>query len=54
MQSVSSRIWTRLAVSISYDDNDYTTKEKFYHQMQFRVILTAPELFCFCREQKLN
>ena len=25
MQSVSSRIWTRIAVSISYDDNDYTT-----------------------------
>ena len=25
MQSVLSRIWTRVAVSISYDDNDYTT-----------------------------
>ena len=25
MQWVSSRIWTRVAVSISYDDNDYTT-----------------------------
>ena len=25
MQSVSSRIWTRVAVSISYDDNYYTT-----------------------------
>ena len=25
MQSVSSRIWTRVAMSISYDDNDYTT-----------------------------
>ena len=25
MQSVSSKIWTRVAVSISYDDNDYTT-----------------------------
>ena len=24
MQSVSSRIWTRVAVSISYDGNDYT------------------------------
>ena len=24
MQSVSSRIWTRVAVSISYDDNHYT------------------------------
>ena len=25
MQSVSSRIWTRVAVSISYNDNHYTT-----------------------------
>ena len=25
MQSVSSRIWTRLAAFISYGDNDYTT-----------------------------
>ena len=25
MQSVSSRIWSRVAVFISYDDNDYTT-----------------------------
>ena len=24
MQSVSSRFWTRVAVFISYDDNDYT------------------------------
>ena len=24
MQSASSRIWTRAAVSISYDDNHYT------------------------------
>ena len=25
MQSVASRIWTRVAVFISYNDNDYTT-----------------------------
>ena len=25
MQSVSSRIWTRITVSISYDDNHYST-----------------------------
>ena len=25
MPSVSSRIWTHVAVSISYDDNHYTT-----------------------------
>ena len=25
MQSASSRFWTRIAMSISYDDNHYTT-----------------------------
>ena len=30
MQSVSSRIWTRVAVSISYDDNYYTTGTSMY------------------------
>ena len=25
MQSVSARIWTRVTVSISYEDNHYTT-----------------------------
>ena len=28
MQSISSRIWTRVGVSISYDDNHYTTDEQ--------------------------
>ena len=28
MQSVASRIWTRVAVSISYDDNHYTTRKE--------------------------
>ena len=30
MQSVSSRIWSRVAVSISYDDNHYTTGTLIY------------------------
>ena len=30
MQSVSSRIWTRVAVFISYDDNNYTTGTSLY------------------------
>ena len=30
MQSVSSRIWTRVAASISYDDNHYTTGTASY------------------------
>ena len=29
MQSVLSRIWTRVAVSISYDDNYYSTGTLF-------------------------
>ena len=29
MQSVSARIWTRVTVSISYDDNHYTTGTSF-------------------------
>ena len=29
MQSVSARFWTRVAVFISYDDNDYTTGTYF-------------------------
>ena len=31
MQSASSRIWTRVAVSISYDDNHYTTGTSCIH-----------------------
>ena len=34
MQSVSSRIWTRVAVSISSDDNDYTTGTSY----KFRIM----------------
>ena len=30
MQSVSSRIWTRVAVYISYDDNQDTTGTSIY------------------------
>ena len=29
MQSASSRIWTHVAVSISYNDNHYTTDTSF-------------------------
>ena len=37
MQSVSSRIWTRIAVFISYGDNDYTTgTSRFYNDKQKR------------------
>ena len=33
MLSVSSRIWTRVAVSISYDDNHYTKGTSKYQQL---------------------
>ena len=38
MQSVSSRIWTRVAVSISYDDNHYTTGTYILKQITWLVI----------------
>ena len=40
MQSVSSRIWTRVVVSISYDDNDYTTGTfSFYGNISENVFM---------------
>ena len=42
MQSVSSRIWTRVAVSNSYDDNDYTTGTSiFYDDNRYNKNTTA-------------
>ena len=37
MQSAWSRIWTRVAVSISYDDNHYTTAPTY-----FIIVLEVP------------
>ena len=37
MQWVSSRIWTHVAVSISYDDNDYTTGTSIYKSYKSKV-----------------
>ena len=42
MQSASSRIWTRVAVSISYDDNNYTTFEWY---QPVKVILCLEIMF---------
>ena len=39
MQSVSSRIWTRIAVFISYGDNDYTTGTSKYTTGTSKVYL---------------
>ena len=38
MQLVSSGIWTRVAVSISYDDNHYTTGTALYYLLRIITI----------------
>ena len=38
MQSVSSRIWTRVAVSISNDDNHYTTGVLYFDTLWLRLL----------------
>ena len=45
MQSASSRIWTCVAVSISYDDNHYTTstsKNQTTHNDKKSLLIIAP------------
>ena len=44
MQSVSSRIWTHVAVSISYDDNHYTMGTSILEILYVRIwmLYTAP------------
>ena len=37
MQTVSSRIWTHVTVSISYDDNHYTTVANFTYFTKKRM-----------------
>ena len=39
MQSVSARIWTRVAVSISYDYNHYTTGTSIYTLLIDQIVL---------------
>ena len=41
MQSVSSRIWTRIAVFISYGDNDNTTGQLLHRAFGLMSILFA-------------
>ena len=43
MQSVSSRIWTRVTVSISYDDNHYTTGTSTQAQLIYGNSLSENE-----------
>ena len=44
MQSVSSRIWTHVVVSISYDDNHYTTGTTFYIKYGWMLIFKRSNL----------
>ena len=47
MQSVSSRIWTRFAVSISYGDNHYTTStsiQRFLNTADSRTVFKKLDL----------
>ena len=46
MQSVSSRIWTRVAVSISYDDNHYTTSTSIIIIIIIIIIITIIIIVC--------
>ena len=43
MQLVSSRIWTRVAVFISYDDNHYTTGTSAQLYVRLRIILLSQQ-----------
>ena len=50
MQSVSSRIWTCVAVTISYDDDHYTTGTSFFyyltHSWEDKEVHTFPKGIC--------
>ena len=49
MQSVLSRIWTRVGVSISYDDNHYTTGTSSVSHNRVQV-LSIPVLLLACSQ----
>ena len=40
LQSVSSRIWTRVAMSISYDDNHYTTPRSVFPSIGVSIYIS--------------
>ena len=60
MQSVSSRIWTCVAVSISYDDNHYTTGTSNQQQLSdvhmslyLKVTITALTNIIFANKKNI-
>ena len=40
MQSVLSRIWTHVTMSISYDDNHYTTGTSLSSQLSVKYVVS--------------
>ena len=44
MQSASSRIWTRVAVSISYDDNHYTMGTILFYRPHILTVSAEKEI----------
>ena len=45
MQSVSSKIWTCVAVSIFYDDNHYTTGTSSFRYNTFTLYIILKSVF---------
>ena len=45
MQSVSSSIWTRVAVTISYDDNHYTKGTSIYLSIYLSIYVISKSSF---------
>ena len=45
MQPVSSRIWTRIAVSISYDDNHYSMGTSIYSMGTYGLMFFNKDSF---------
>ena len=45
MQSVSSRIWTRVAVSISYDDNQIFNRQQILGINAIRLFSKQCDIF---------
>ena len=52
MQSVSSRIWTRVAMSISCDDNHYNRDLRFRWNIHYRYIYNKKIVYGFFSSQR--
>ena len=48
MQSALSRIWTRIAMSISYDDNHYTTRTSKKRHIYIYIYVCVCVCVCVC------